>query len=80
VIFWVVPRSQSINIRWSSLKNRLMSMCPSSYNIPFYHDINPPGPPQFYLLKLFSDDRKGLLHGEEHRCPAFVFVLNVCAS
>ncbi|XP_062180047.1 ACT domain-containing protein ACR9-like isoform X2 [Phragmites australis] len=66
VVFWVVPRSPSIKIRWASLKNRLMSMCPSSYFIPFYHDISQPGPPQFYLLKLLSPDRKGLLHDVTH--------------
>jgi hypothetical protein len=63
VVFWVVPRSSSIRIRWASLKNRLMSMCPSSYSIPFYPDMSQPGPSQFYLLKLLSPDRKGLLHG-----------------
>jgi hypothetical protein len=62
-VFWVVPRSSSIRIRWASLKNRLMSMCPSSYSIPFYPDMSQPGPSQFYLLKLLSPDRKGLLHG-----------------
>lgn len=66
VVFWVVPRSPSINIRWWNLKNRLMSMCPSSYAIPFYPDITQPGPSQFYLLKLFSADRKGLLHDVTH--------------
>ena len=63
VVFWVVPRSSSIKIRWASLKNRLMSICPSSYSTPFYPDISQPGPSQFYLLKLLSPDRKGLLHG-----------------
>ncbi|KAJ1261250.1 hypothetical protein BS78_09G014500 [Paspalum vaginatum] len=62
VVFWVVPRSSNIRIRWASLKNRLMSMCPSSYSIPFYPDVCQPGPSQFYLLKLLSPDRKGLLH------------------
>ncbi|XP_066365853.1 ACT domain-containing protein ACR9-like [Miscanthus floridulus] len=66
VVFWVVPRSSSIKIRWASLKNRLMSMCPSSYSIPFYPDISQPGPSQFYLLKLLSPDRKGLLHDVTH--------------
>uniref|UniRef100_A0A804PS12 ACT domain-containing protein ACR n=1 Tax=Zea mays TaxID=4577 RepID=A0A804PS12_MAIZE len=66
VVFWVVPRSSSIRIRWASLKNRLMSMCPSSYSIPFYPDMSQPGPSQFYLLKLLSPDRKGLLHDVTH--------------
>lgn len=70
VVFWVVPRSSSIKVRWASLKNRLMSMCPSSYSIPFYRDVSQPepGPLQFYLLKLMSPDRKGLLHGN-YLCP-----------
>ncbi|AQK95496.1 ACT domain-containing protein ACR9 [Zea mays] len=69
VVFWVVPRSSSIKVRWASLKNRLMSMCPSSYSIPFfYRDVSQPepGPLQFYLLKLMSPDRKGLLHDVTH--------------
>ncbi|KAF0924098.1 hypothetical protein E2562_008421 [Oryza meyeriana var. granulata] len=43
-----------------------MSMCPSSYPMPFYPEITQPGPSQFYLLKLFSADRKGLLHDVTH--------------
>ncbi|KAG8066947.1 hypothetical protein GUJ93_ZPchr0005g15712 [Zizania palustris] len=66
VVFWVVPRSPSIKVRWANLKNRLMSMCPSSYAMPFYPEITQPGPSQFYLLKLFSADRKGLLHDVTH--------------
>ncbi|KAL6624806.1 hypothetical protein ACP70R_032127 [Stipagrostis hirtigluma subsp. patula] len=66
VVFWVVPRSTSIKIRWASLKNRLVSMCPSSYSMPFYPDITQPGPSKYYLLKLLSADRKGLLHDVTH--------------
>nr|CAB3459971.1 unnamed protein product [Digitaria exilis] len=66
VVFWVVPRSSTIKIRWASLKNRLMSMCPSSYSIPLYPEISQPGPTKFYLLKLLSPDRKGLLHDVTH--------------
>uniref|UniRef100_J3M3C1 ACT domain-containing protein ACR n=2 Tax=Oryza brachyantha TaxID=4533 RepID=J3M3C1_ORYBR len=43
-----------------------MSMCPSSYPMSFYPEITQPGPSQFYLLKLFSSDRKGLLHDVTH--------------
>lgn len=51
-----------MNIQWENLKNRLMSICPSC-SIPFYFDlVNPPTSAQVYLLKLFSVDRKGLLH------------------
>ncbi|KAG8084575.1 hypothetical protein GUJ93_ZPchr0010g8026 [Zizania palustris] len=66
VVFWVVPRSPSIKVRWANLKSRLMSMCPSSYAMPFCPEITEPGPSQFYLLKLFSADRKGLLHDVTH--------------
>ncbi|KAM3406226.1 hypothetical protein ACQJBY_000346 [Aegilops geniculata] len=75
VIFWVVPRSPSINVRWGSLKNRLMAMCPSSYAIPFYPEITEPGPPQFYLLKLFSTDRRGLLHDVTHILSELEFII-----
>ncbi|XP_042408823.1 ACT domain-containing protein ACR9-like [Zingiber officinale] len=62
VVFWVVPVSPSINIRWENLKTRLMGLCPSC-PIPFYFDsINTSASAQMYLLKLFSVDRKGLLH------------------
>ncbi|XP_052156699.1 ACT domain-containing protein ACR9 isoform X1 [Oryza glaberrima] len=66
VVFWVVPRTPSIKVRWANLKNRLMSMCPSNYPMTFYPEITQPGPSQFYLLKLFSADRKGLLHDVTH--------------
>jgi hypothetical protein len=66
VVFWVLPRSPSIKIRWASLKNRLMALCPSAYSMPFYPDISQPGPLQYYLLKLVSPDRKGLLHDVTH--------------
>uniref|UniRef100_A0A0D9WC02 ACT domain-containing protein ACR n=1 Tax=Leersia perrieri TaxID=77586 RepID=A0A0D9WC02_9ORYZ len=66
VVFWVVPRSPSIKVRWANLKNRLMSMCPSNYPMTFYPEITQPAPSQFYLLKLFSADRKGLLHDVTH--------------
>ncbi|CAL9184863.1 unnamed protein product [Musa hybrid cultivar] len=62
LVFWVVPRPTSSNIQWPSLKNRLLSLCPSC-SIPFYFDmVNRPTSSQIYLLKLFSIDRKGLLH------------------
>ncbi|XP_020086392.1 ACT domain-containing protein ACR9-like [Ananas comosus] len=61
VVFWVVPCSASLNIHWTSLKNRLLSVCPTC-SIPFYVDSNRPAASQVYLLKLFSADRKGLLH------------------
>lgn len=63
LVFWVVPYHASINIQWTSLKARLVSVCPS-FSIPFYFDLgNQPATSRVYLLKLFSVDRKGLLHG-----------------
>lgn len=66
VVLWVVPCSQKINIQWASLKKRLLSACPS-FCIPFYLDLGSlPKTAQMYLLKLFSVDRKGLLHDVTH--------------
>lgn len=61
VVFWVVPRSSSTFVQWTNLKNRLISVCPT-YPIPFI-DLVDPVKSKVYLLKLFSLDRKGLLHG-----------------
>ncbi|KAG1339196.1 ACT domain-containing protein ACR9 [Cocos nucifera] len=66
LVFWVVPYFASINIQWTSLKDRLLSVCPVC-SIPFYFDLgNQPTTSQMYLLKLFSVDRKGLLHDVTH--------------
>ncbi|PKA56383.1 hypothetical protein AXF42_Ash014886 [Apostasia shenzhenica] len=65
VVLWVVPCSPKTDIQWTSLKNRLLSVCPS-VSIPFYPDLGSfPKASQTYLLKLFSVDRNGLLHGKE---------------
>ncbi|XP_072996433.1 ACT domain-containing protein ACR9-like [Typha latifolia] len=61
LVYWVIPFLPSISIQWTSLKNRLLSACPAC-SIPFYVDLSRSGTSQFYLLKLFSADRKGLLH------------------
>ncbi|XP_020272729.1 ACT domain-containing protein ACR9-like [Asparagus officinalis] len=66
VVLWVIPCSPKINVQWRSLKTRLLSLCPSN-PIPFYYDIGTqPAISQVYLLKLFSVDRKGLLHDVTH--------------
>ncbi|EOY34104.1 PREDICTED: ACT domain-containing protein ACR9 [Theobroma cacao] len=63
MVFWVVPHSSSIFVRWPSLKNRLQSICPSC-SVTFYlndqtsHSAASP----VYLLKFFCLDRKELLH------------------
>ncbi|CAI9092444.1 OLC1v1027673C1 [Oldenlandia corymbosa var. corymbosa] len=63
IVLWVVPRPSSIKIDWDSLKNRLLSACPSCM-ISFYlnQQTGPSPPPAVYLLKVFCLDRKGLLH------------------
>lgn len=64
VVLWVVPHSTVSTIRWPNLKDRLISVCPS-YSASFYFNqsASRSKPPQVYLLKLCSLDRKGLLHG-----------------
>ncbi|XP_074350790.1 ACT domain-containing protein ACR9 [Apium graveolens] len=63
VVLWVVPRPISLKVDWESLKNRLLSACPSC--LPKFYlnqSSNSSQPPPLYLLKVFSLDRKGLLH------------------
>ncbi|KAL5992034.1 ACT domain-containing protein acr9 [Asimina triloba] len=62
VVFWVVPCSSSIIVRWGNLKNRLLSVCPScSVSIYFEPPARSTASP-VYLLKFFCQNRKGLLH------------------
>ncbi|KAG4109973.1 hypothetical protein ERO13_D13G020400v2 [Gossypium hirsutum] len=70
MVFWLVPNvSNSCEIDWESLKNRLVSMCPSCL-VPFFSFNYQQGGdgngstthPLIYLLKLCCLDRKGLLH------------------
>ncbi|CAI9273537.1 unnamed protein product [Lactuca saligna] len=67
VVLWVVPRPSSMRIDWESLKNRLLSCCPSC--LPTFYlnhlsgsDSDSSKSPPLYLLKVFSLDRKGLIH------------------
>lgn len=63
VVLWVVPHPGSLRVRWSSLKDRLLSVCPSCL-VSFYFDqqsmCSKSSP--VYLLKFFCVDRRGLLH------------------
>ncbi|XP_042510048.1 ACT domain-containing protein ACR9-like [Macadamia integrifolia] len=63
IVLWVVPHSASLTVRWPSLKNRLLSVCPSCA-VSFY--FNQPSScskaSPVYLLKYCCLDRKGLLH------------------
>ncbi|KAK8638793.1 hypothetical protein V6N13_137202 [Hibiscus sabdariffa] len=71
IVFWLVPNvPNSCKIDWESLKNRLLSMCPS-FLLPFvYFNYQQGGDgngssthsSSVYLLKLCCLDRKGLLH------------------
>jgi len=73
IVFWVTPDISSPKIDWDSLKNRLLSACPSCLG-SFYFCLqsNVSKPPSLYLLKFFCRDRKGLLHG---MCKVIVFCL-----
>ncbi|KAA8534234.1 hypothetical protein F0562_031751 [Nyssa sinensis] len=63
IVLWVVPHPSSPRVDWESLKNRLLSACPSCL-VSFFFDqqSNVSLPPPLYLLKVFCLDRKGLLH------------------
>lgn len=63
IVLWVVPHLDSLKVDWEGLKNRLVSVCPSCMP-SFYSNQQSSGssPPQVYLLKVFSLDRKGLLY------------------
>ncbi|CAN6442558.1 unnamed protein product [Victoria cruziana] len=67
IVFWVVPQPGSFRpIRWSNLKTRLLSICPSC-SVPIYYV--PEAKPQkssVHLLKFICSDRKGLLHDVTH--------------
>ncbi|CAL0326782.1 unnamed protein product [Lupinus luteus] len=63
LVFWVVGKPKT---RWSLLKKRLIEACPtcsSASGISYYcTDLNPPKPPNVFLLKFSCHDRRGLLH------------------
>ncbi|XP_061345762.1 ACT domain-containing protein ACR10 [Gastrolobium bilobum] len=63
IVFWVVGKQKT---RWSLLKKRLIGACPScssASGISYYRsDLQPPKPPDVFLLKFCCHDRRGLLH------------------
>lgn len=63
IVFWVIGKP---NTRWSLLKKRLMGVCPScssASGLLFYRsELQPPKPPDVFLLKFCCRDRRGLLH------------------
>ncbi|KAJ7980887.1 ACT domain containing protein [Quillaja saponaria] len=61
ILLWVIPHSTSLFVRWSNLKDRLLSICPSSSAL-YYFNQQPKRFSPVYLLKFFCLNRKGLLH------------------
>lgn len=63
VVLWVVPRPTSLRVDWDSLKKRLVFCCPSiipAFYLDQFSGTSKSTP--LYLLKVFSMDRKGLIH------------------
>lgn len=61
IVFWVIGKSTT---RWSLLQDRLSEACPSCSSASgfSYFQLQPPKPPDVFLLKFCCYDRKGLLH------------------
>ncbi|KAH6810467.1 ACT domain-containing protein [Perilla frutescens var. frutescens] len=67
IILWVIPRSTSHVVRWTNLKERLLSICPPMIPAFYLYQPSPCGSSSpVYLLKFCSLDRKGLLHDATH--------------
>ncbi|PWA76178.1 ACT domain-containing protein [Artemisia annua] len=63
VVLWVVARPTSLKVDWESLKTRLVACCPSCMPAFYLNQISTCSKsPPLYLLKVFSWDRKGLVH------------------
>ncbi|XP_043696319.1 ACT domain-containing protein ACR9-like [Telopea speciosissima] len=63
IVLWVVPYLDSLTVRWASLKNRLLSECPScAFTFFFSQPSNCSKTSPVYLMKYCCHDRKGLLH------------------
>nr|XP_043632499.1 ACT domain-containing protein ACR9-like isoform X2 [Erigeron canadensis] len=63
VVLWVVARPSSLKVDWESLKERLVACCPScmpTFYLDHISSCSKSSP--LYLLKVFSMDRKGLIH------------------
>ncbi|CAA2969723.1 ACT domain-containing ACR10 [Olea europaea subsp. europaea] len=63
LVFWVIGKPST---RWDLLTKRLLGACPSFFlasGIPYYEaELQPPRPPDVFLLKFCYLNRKGLLH------------------
>ncbi|KAL8129908.1 hypothetical protein V2J09_019063 [Rumex salicifolius] len=68
ILLWVVPHSSSCLVHWSSLKERLLSVCPPPFSLPFYQhqQRNLCKSQALYLLTFCCLDRRGLLHDVTH--------------
>ncbi|XP_010253240.1 PREDICTED: ACT domain-containing protein ACR9-like isoform X2 [Nelumbo nucifera] len=62
ILLWVEPHPVSLTVRWASLKNRLLSVCPSCSVSFYFNQPSCSSPSPVYLLKFCCLDRKGLLH------------------
>lgn len=63
-MLWVEPNTSSYRVDWESLKNRLLSVCPSCLGSYYFtQPSSNSSQPSLYLLKYSCLDRKGLLHG-----------------
>ncbi|GAB4833586.1 ACT domain-containing protein acr10 [Ancistrocladus abbreviatus] len=63
IVLWVFAKPTT---KWGLLKKRLMGACPScssASGISYYTaELQPPKPPDVFLLKFCCNDRPGLLH------------------
>ncbi|XP_071732838.1 ACT domain-containing protein ACR9-like [Rutidosis leptorrhynchoides] len=63
VVLWVVARPMSLKVEWERLKKRLVAVCPSCMPTFYLNQLSTTSKsPPLYLLKVFSLDRKGLIH------------------
>ncbi|KAK4777713.1 hypothetical protein SAY87_017900 [Trapa incisa] len=64
ILLWVLPHTSTVRVSRSNLKNRLLSVCPSSCSVAFYLNQRPANSSvsPIYLLKFLCLDRKELLH------------------
>ncbi|XP_021774542.1 ACT domain-containing protein ACR10-like [Chenopodium quinoa] len=64
IVLWVMGKPTT---KWGLVKKRLVAACPSCFSasgISYYRAelLQPPKPPDVFLLKLCCHDRRGLLH------------------
>ncbi|CAM8879135.1 unnamed protein product [Rhodiola kirilowii] len=64
IVLFLIPCGKTSRVvRWSSLRDRLLSACPSCSMLnQYYQPSTPSVSSSVYLVKFFCLDRKGLLH------------------